>query len=368
LRILFWSQEFLPSLGGVEIYTKNLAAGLIRAGHQVRVISGRHGPDQPDHEFIDGVEVFRFPFHRALSKHDLTLIGLIGSSVLACKRDFSADLTHINLTDASPFFYWRHRDPQDRHILVVHYPLDKLANGTGLVSQLSATASANVAISNFMAQHLGEKLGRPPSDFVLIPNGANERVFRAPARTGARDGSTFLFAGRLTKEKGLFVLLDAIAKLVRDGRDVRVKLAGRGPDEENLKRAIDERKLVDNFSLMGKLSQPELAEFFDTGTALVLPSLFQEPAPLIIVEAALCGLPAIASNLGGIPEIIENGISGLLFKPGSADDLANKIALLLDDPTLVERLGNGVRNKAMSSYRIEKMIERYLKLYQFCLL
>ncbi len=367
MRILFWNQEFLPSLGGVEIYTRNLAAALIQCGHQVRVIAGRHRPEQAEHEFIDGIEVFRFPFQRALSQHDLALIGQIRSSVLACKNDFGADLTHINLTDASPFFHLRTRNPGDRHILVVHYPLDRLIDGSKLVRQLSTAAIANVAISDFMIRHLCEILDKPPSEFSFIPNGADEKIFDAPASAGERDRSTFLFAGRIAQDKGVFVLLDAVTKLVRNGRQIRIKMAGAGPAEEDLKRAINERKLAENVSLMGKLSQRQLAEFFGTGAALILPSLFQEPAPLIVIEAALSGLPVIASNLGGIPEIVEDGISGLLCKPGDADDLANKMELMMDDPALAGKLGNEIRTRAISNYRIETMIDRYLKLYDTCL-
>src|SRR5690349_21056695 len=102
---MFWNQEYAPSLGGVEIYTRNLASGLLSRGHDVCVVTGHSRADLSLHERIEDIAIYRFPFYQALTSRDLNLIVPLQKLIMELKRKFAPDLVHVNFTDASSFFH-----------------------------------------------------------------------------------------------------------------------------------------------------------------------------------------------------------------------------------------------------------------------
>jgi glycosyltransferase involved in cell wall biosynthesis len=130
-----------------------------------------------------------------------------------------------------------------------------------------------------------------------------------------------LFFGRLSKEKGVNVLLDAM----REIDDVKLKIAGDGPDKINYQLSIKNYKLGSRIEFVGEKSGEELNELVRKARAIVVPSVWYENMPMNILEAVAMGKVIIASRVGGIPEIIEDKENGFLFRMDDADDLATKI-------------------------------------------
>jgi len=165
--------------------------------------------------------------------------------------------------------------------------------------------------------------------------------------------------GRLVPIKDHQTLLKAAALLSKSGIDVHVLLVGSGPERAKLK-ALAAEALEGRVCFAGDSSRvPELLNAIDV---FAQPSL-GEGMSNTLLEAMACGLPVLATNVGGNPEIIENNINGCLFAPGDAQWLADKLKALAKDPALVHQLGTAARNRAIESFSLSRMLETYRSFY-----
>jgi len=169
----------------------------------------------------------------------------------------------------------------------------------------------------------------------------------------------FLYSGKLLRVKGIFTLLKAVKDINRG----MLYIAGDGELREEVKNYIKENKL-NNVKLLGHLSNEQLSKILAEALFVVLPSECYENAPLAILEAfALCK-PVIASKIGGIPEMVVDGETGLLFTPGDFRELREKIILFLNNPEMVSKLGIMARKKVEKEYNSEIYYQRLMNLYQ----
>ena len=165
--------------------------------------------------------------------------------------------------------------------------------------------------------------------------------------------------GRLVPIKDHQTLLKAAALVSKSGIDVRALLVGSGPERERL-QALSTNSLEGRVCFAGDSSRvPELLNAMDV---FVLPSL-NEGMSNTLLEAIACGLPALATNVGGNPEIIENNVNGCLFTPGDTAWLADKLTLLARNPALVHQLGTAARNHAIESFSLSRMLDTYRNFY-----
>jgi glycosyltransferase involved in cell wall biosynthesis len=167
-----------------------------------------------------------------------------------------------------------------------------------------------------------------------------------------------VFAARLVVEKGVQVVLDAMQLLPAHCR-VELHLAGRGPLEARVTEAAAANPAI---RFHGFVSGDAKHALLSQADAMLLPSLWFENAPVVIVEAAAYGLGVVGSRLGAIPEFIDEGRNGLLFEAGSADDLARAIVRLHDDPALRATFAAEGRRWA-EGFSVGAMADRYLEIY-----
>lgn len=197
----------------------------------------------------------------------------------------------------------------------------------------------------------------------LVANGFRESQIRvlpntAPDVDEAVDpaaGQYIAFAGRLSEEKGITTLLKAggIAS------ETPLALAGSGPLDELVASSAS-----DNVQRRGRLDQTQMRDFYRNARALVLPSTCFEMCPLVILEAMAHGLPVIASRIGGLGELVDDGETGLLFEPGNADELADKLKQLWSDPERCRQMGAAGRAKALREYSTATYLRRLTGLYR----
>jgi sugar transferase (PEP-CTERM/EpsH1 system associated) len=165
--------------------------------------------------------------------------------------------------------------------------------------------------------------------------------------------------GRLVPIKDHQTLLKAAALLSKGGVDVRVLLVGSGPERERLQRLATDT-LGGRVCFAGDSNRvPEMLNAMDV---FVLASL-GEGMSNTLLEAMACGLPVLATNVGGNPEIIENNVSGCLFTPGDVEWLADKLQLLAANPALIHQLGTAARNHTIESFSLSRMLESYRRFY-----
>jgi glycosyltransferase involved in cell wall biosynthesis len=163
---------------------------------------------------------------------------------------------------------------------------------------------------------------------------------------------TFLFAGRLSPEKGVETLLSATATI---RGNLLVRIIGRGPLEEALRRRVTAERLP--VEIAPFIDDPEeLRQEIRSATAMVVPSVSYENAPMAVLEAAAVGVPSIASRIGGIPEIVSDGVTGILVRPGDPASLARALEMVAADASCAASLGD----RAWRRVRVEHDPSRHV--------
>ena len=188
--------------------------------------------------------------------------------------------------------------------------------------------------------------GLPAERIVVKPNFAD---FEAPAES---DRSGFLFVGRLSVEKGIDVLARAAGLI----SDATTRVAGTGPEIVRLEGAK-------GITALGSLSIDAVISEMSRSVALVLPSICYEGFPRTLVEAFASRLPAIASRLGALAELINDGVTGLLFDPGNAQDLARKLHWAQQHPAEMAQMGRNARDAYEAKFTAERNYQQLMMIY-----
>jgi glycosyltransferase involved in cell wall biosynthesis len=194
--------------------------------------------------------------------------------------------------------------------------------------------------------------GLPPEKLFLKPN------FVDPDPSSGDGGETFLFAGRLSPEKGIEILLAAW----RESPDLPLlKIAGDGP----LRAAVlDQIGSIKNAEYLGRIPHAEVLAAMKSSKALIQPSTWYEMFPVNVVEAFACGLPVIASDAGALPEIVSNRTNGLLFQSGNSKDLGRKVRLLASDSGLCCTLRKHARQAFERYYQGDLNVRLLVQIYE----
>lgn len=203
-----------------------------------------------------------------------------------------------------------------------------------------------IALNDFCRNKFIEG-GLPAERLVVKPNFVD---FPEPE---ARQRAGFLFVGRLSREKGIDVLVNATRSL----RGACVRVAGTGPEDHLLSG-------VAGLSHLGGLSGEGVRGEMAGAAALILPSIWYENFPRTLVEAFGCGLPVIASRIGALAELIEDGVTGLLFEPGDPLDLAKKMRWAIDHPEELGRMGRSARKHYEENFTAERNYEQLMTIYR----
>lgn len=197
--------------------------------------------------------------------------------------------------------------------------------------------------------------GLPAEKVVVKPNFAHPDPGERTER-----GEYALFVGRLSREKGLDTLLRAWTRLEAE---LPLRIAGDGPLRRELEAEVARAGLA-KVRLLGRLPREDLLKVVKGARFLVVPSSWYEGFPMVIVEAFACGVPPIASRLGGMSEIIREGTTGLHFTAGDAGDLARKVAWAWGEPEALEEMGHAARGEYRARYTAEHNYELLIGIYR----
>ncbi|HEX7186407.1 MAG TPA: glycosyltransferase, partial [Thermoanaerobaculia bacterium] len=214
------------------------------------------------------------------------------------------------------------------------------------------------AISRFNREYLERRFPGEVADKVrVIHVGIDPEVYRRlPAP--AADPPKILCVASLRPYKGVPVLLEACRRLLDNGVTFRCEIVGEGPMRPELERRIAGLGLAGTVSLLGALPQHEVTCRLGASAVFVLPSIVapdgqMEGIPVALMEAMAAGRPVVTSALSGIPELVEDGMSGVLVQPGDAPGIAAALKRLLEDPGLRLRMGERGREKVDAEFRLD---------------
>jgi colanic acid/amylovoran biosynthesis glycosyltransferase len=248
--------------------------------------------------------------------------------------------------------------------MTVHGP-DEFYDVTGYSLAEKIRAARFVVCISFFAQSQTMKLS--PGDawgkFEIGRLGVDTAHFAARPFRGVAEPFRILCVGRLAPTKGQRILIEAVALLIGEGRAVEAQLVGDGPERGSLEAMVRERGLEAAVRFAGSVNQDRIQEFYRAADVFALAS-FAEGIPVVLMEAMAMEIPCVATRINGIPELIEDGVDGLLVAPSDVLGLAGSIVRLMEDPGLREAIGKAGRLRVQREYELSDSVDRLQAIFR----
>lgn len=292
-------------------------------------------------------------------RRDIRSIGELARVI----KNESPDLVHVHGMKAAliaRLALLLRKKPPPLVYTVHNYPIWSVQKGlskinTILERQLQKRTSAYIAVSYPLATYIARTW--KAKDVYVVHNGLEVIYQDYSKAAGELTVGTMV---RLVKEKGVDVLLGALALLKNEGLAVRCLVAGMGPEKWHLQRLVEEYGLSDTVSFLGMVEDVEA--FMSQLSLFVMPSR-SEGLSYAILEAMACGKPIIASDVGGIPDLVEPGITGYLVPPDQPQALAQALKRLIFDRPMMELFGSNSRRRVLTEFTAERMVQQTMEVY-----
>ncbi len=348
---------------GAEAVILDLSRSLGRSGHQ-SVLGVFANLAQLNTELVtrarsEGIETYPIPCHGQLDR-------AVPARLRDLVRETGAEIVHGHGYKADVYAYWALRGTKTALVATCHNWIDNSAalRAYGVLDRLALRSFRGVvAVSDGVRKRL-LKAGVPHSKVSLIPNGLDLGPFAAIERRPDRadsDPLTVGVAARLSREKGVDVFLRAAALVREQLPGTRFVVGGDGADRAELQRLIEETQMVSSARLLGR--QEDMPTFYAGLDLLVLPSRM-EGLPMALLEGMASGLAVVATKVGEMPEVVQDGVTGLLVPKEDPLALAEAIMELLRDSARRHEMGVRGRARVAEAFSAEAMTARYIRFYE----
>lgn len=364
MRVMFWCQLFLPYIGGGEVFAMRLIPMLRERGHEIIIVTSHGSLDLPDEDDFMGIKVHRLPFQEALAGGEVRRVMATQQRLASIKRSFRPELVHLNLQDPSVFFHIQtSRAYPCPTLLTIHGELGRCEAGHGtLLGRALRDADWVTTVSQAL---LGDVRALAPEitpRSSLLHNAIPEiKDEPTPVPVKSR---RIICVGRLVPEKGFDLAVEAFARIHAEHPDARLVFAGDGPERTRLQARAGELGVTEAVEFLGWLNSQQLSGLFESSLMVLMPSRWREGFGLVALEAAVHARPVIAARVGGLPEVVLEGETGLLVEKENIDELADAALSLLRDPEYAVRLGAAARRRALSDFDFRRHADQYEALYR----
>lgn len=373
--------------GGIASYTRALGQELVRRHHRVTIIAKGK---RCEWRTVDGLRVLIWPFGNLswymyrmrlfnnwlmLPVRELEWSWSIKQAIQVVRQEAEIDV--IESCESGNQFL-------DHPVIRTHgaphlfskFTGEKMTLGLKLSHYLELrslrAARLVTSPSRFQAAQLGAELGWSSGQIRGIPNPVAAWALeesRCPPRSPDSTAPLILYTGRIQSVKGSLVLLQSVSPVARAFPDVQYVLAGArhmSISESVLNQVLAEDGRADHVKLLGHVPWQELTDWYRRATVFVMPSYY-ESFCISCVEAMAFGIPVVATTAGGLPEVVEDGVTGCLVPPGDSEALAHAIIRLLRDPDLRRRMGEAGRACVRAKFSAEHIADQTLAAYAECL-
>ncbi len=373
MKVLQLTQRFPPAIGGVENHVFNLASELTKKGVDVEVFTSDSARDIPFERLED--DNLRFPF-KVRRFHAFKIanlphgLGVVAPSMLFGSLSHHGDLVHAHsygyfTTYAGAFVRRVRKFPL---VITTHSDAGRPHLQKRLFDAITPLltlrqAQRVIAITKSEAMYL-RSLGVQSQRITIIPNGINLADFEGKSkRIPKRESANILYVGRVYPEqKGLETLIRSIYLISHSKRPI-VNIVGEDwGGSAGILNLANKLKVQDRVKLLGRLDSDGLVQAYNSADLFVMPSLF-EPFGIVLLEAMASGLPIVASRVGGIPEVVEEGKTAMLVPPGNPEELRIAIEALLSNDRLRRAMGHAGRERA-ALFSWSRIIPRILRVYE----
>jgi glycogen(starch) synthase len=388
MKLLIYTHAFAPMIGGVETYTRLMAESLAKDAHaaakprtEVTVVT--QAPVRSDYDEQFPFCVVRRPGLLRLVKliHKAALVQLAGPCLLPMlialllrKPIVIEQHGYQAVCPNGMLLYEPMKTICPGYFMARQYGECLRCNHTGLSWRKSLTmllltfprrwlcqrVAANVAVT----AHVQRRIDLPRSQFIYhgIPDPLSSQSAPGQIATSPTpEPLCFAYVGRLVSEKGLPLLVEAAARLRDQGYKFRLKFVGDGPERRRLELAVAASEIQPEVSFTGLLSGKKLEEALLDVAVVVMPSIWEETAGIAAIEQMFRGRLVIASDVGGLGEIV--GEAGLKFPLSDVSALVNCMKQVLDKPDIVSILGQEARTRALNCFGLERVMNQHLAIY-----
>ncbi|UCD92976.1 MAG: glycosyltransferase family 4 protein [Methanobacteriota archaeon] len=401
MKILTLTSSFPKSLKDISgMFVKDLGIELAKRGNEVLVLAP-HSPGAKDEETVDGIEIRRFRYMYPEKSEKLGEEAMLPQ----IRSDFSKMLLlpFLFLSELliALMYVRKHRVdaihshwilPQGLvgsivskitsrpHLLTIHsaglFALEIIPFRRSIANFIVKNSNGITCVSSFGAKKLLEFLSPHLTSQALrkiqiVPMGVHMSRFEGKNRTELReangldpDSFLILFVGRLDEVKGVDYLVRAMGFLEGQGENVRLWIVGDGPLESDLRKFTRDLGLDRTVIFWGLKTGEELDDIFVMADAVAVPSVISsqgdtEGLPVVILESLAAGKPVVASNVGGIPDAIEDGKTGFLVPERSPEEISKAIVRVMKDDNLRDSLADNASEKAATHYSWAAVSERF---------
>lgn len=384
MKVLVLSWEFPPRIiGGIARHVAELYPELVKLGYEIHLLTVKSG-EAPMYEIVDGIKVHRVPvgpsqnfFHWIANMNEA--MGRHGGKLIAKEKNF--DIVHAHdwlVADAAmalkhifklPLIATIHATENGRHNGIHNHNQQYVHQKE---RELVYNAWRVIVCSKYMRGDVTRTLDIPKDKIDVIYNGI------CPEKKPSRDEFNALhfrrhfaadqdkivyYLGRMTPEKGLSILINAAPRVIEEmGDRVRFIIIG-GGKTDHWKQEIRNLGISERFHFTGFMSEENLDKFQAIADCAVFPSLY-EPFGIVALESFAARVPVVVSDTGGLPEVVKNGITGIVTKVGNPNSLALGILEVLKDYSFVQELVNNAYQELKHKFSWGRIAKQTDEIYQ----
>jgi len=385
--ILFLAHSFIKDKSDISGYFLFiLAKGLIKKDYKVYVLAP-HSCGLKSYEEIEGVKIYRFRYmwnrleglayqgnmDELVRKSLLNKIIFVSFlfffwiRTLGLSDKFKIDLIHSHWLLPGGFVGYLAAVFCGKPLLVTLHGTDlriiKSSRSARVLGKVILKKASHIStVSNFLKQGIMNRLNIEEGKISVIPMPVNTEKIKMVSQFDRPSKKIVLCVARYTKQKRLDICLEALSFLKKKKIDFEAWLVGFGPEQKKLEERTKVLSLSEQIKFLGPLEQERLNICYNQSDVVVLSSV-EEGFGLVLAEALFCRKPVIGADSGGIPDIIQDGITGILVPPDDSSALADAIYKLLTDEELANRLANSGYNFVRENLTPEIIARKFATIY-----
>ena len=377
MKILMLTWEYPPRIvGGISRVVHDLSHRMIRDGHDVTVITYRDG-NMPYYEDDIGVKVHRVDNYMIQPNNFIDWIMQMNFNMVAKATEIIAkegkfDVIHahdwlvayaaktLKHSFNTPIVATIHATENGRNS-GIHDETQRYINDSEWL--LTYEATEVIVNSNFMKNDLQRIFGLPYEKISVIPNGINlnnfsgvERDYDFRRQYAMDNEKIILYLGRLVYEKGIQHLIGAMPKILNNYHDAKLVVCGRGGMIDELRKEVNQLGIANKVYFAGYCDSKKVQKMYKCADIAVFPSTY-EPFGIVALEAMLAGVPTVVSDVGGLNEIVDHGITGMKSYAGNSNSLADSVLALLFDAKLCDYVSKNAVKKVKDLYNWNKIAQ-----------
>ena len=388
MKILMLTWEYPPRVvGGISKVVYDLSHKMVKEGNEVTVVTYKEGDNVKYYENDKGVEVYRVDNYMIRPNNFIDWIMQLNFNMITkaneiINKNGKFDVIHahdwlvaysaksIKESYNIPLISTIHATESGRNS-GIHDETQRYINDSEWM--LTYESSEVIVNSNYMKNEVQRLFGLPYDKINVIPNGVNLQLFSNVnidydfRRQYAMDNEKIiLYVGRLVYEKGIQNLIAAMPKVLDRYHDSKLIICGRGGMIDELREQVKYLGIENKVYFAGYCDSKKMQKMYKCADVAVFPSTY-EPFGIVAIESMLSGTPTIVSDVGGLNEIIEHGVTGMKSYAGNANSIADSVLSLLFDSKLCANISQNAIKKVKENYNWSKITDSTYYVYQLAI-